>query len=115
MDHDLTARTQTAVATISPQHCGLAEVERALASHPQVEEVVVVPIAFEQNRGAFSAFVTLKPGMIESDALRAELGKVLMEAIGVDCFPENIHFASTLPKTRSGKIMRDILGEMAGY
>jgi acetyl-CoA synthetase len=103
------------MATISPQYFGTAEAERALASHPQVDEVVVVPMALEDDRRAFSAFVTLKPGVIESDTLRAELGRLLVEVTRAYSLPNNIHFASTLPKTRSGKIMRDILGEMAGY
>jgi acetyl-CoA synthetase len=90
-----------------------ADVESALASHPQVAEVVVVPVAFRLGRQVFSAFVTLKLGTTETDALRAELVQRVREGLDDQAVPEKFHFASHLPKTRSGKIMRDILQEMA--
>jgi acetyl-CoA synthetase len=90
-----------------------AEIESVLASHPKVSEVVVVPFTLEVGRQALSAFVTLKVGVAESDPLRIELANRLLEKIGPIVIPERIHFAPSLPKTRSGKIMRDILQEIA--
>lgn len=90
-----------------------ADVENALASHPQVAEVVVVPVDFRLGRQVFSAFLTLKIGTIETDALRAELAQRVREGLDDQAVPEKFHFASNLPKTRSGKIMRDILQDMA--
>jgi acetyl-CoA synthetase len=54
-------------------------------------------------------FVTLKDSVEESDALRKDLIKTVRELIGAHVFPDYIHFAQNLPKTRSGKIMRRIL------
>jgi acetyl-CoA synthetase len=90
-----------------------ADVESALGSHPQVAEVVVVPVDFRLGHQVFSAFVTLKPGTAASESLRVELARRVRDSIAADAIPERIYFACTLPKTRSGKIMRDILQEMA--
>jgi acetyl-CoA synthetase len=90
-----------------------ADVESALAGHPQVAEVVVVPVALRLGHQVFSAFVTLTYGTAETDRLRVELAQRVRDDVGANAILEKVYFASNLPKTRSGKIMRDILQEMA--
>ena len=102
-----------AVANLPRRDVNVAEIESALASHPQVSEVVVVPMSFEAGREALSAFVTLKEGFAESEVLRVELMNSVRERIGPNAVPEKIHFAPSLPKSRSGKIMRDVLEEIS--
>jgi len=90
-----------------------AEIERVLASHPQVAEVVVVPIALANGGQVLAAFITLKDCEAGGETLRGELTHRVREQLGSTAVPDAIHFAPSLPKTRSGKIMRDMLEEIA--
>jgi acetyl-CoA synthetase len=101
------------VVNVSGHRIGTAEVESALVSHEKVAEAAVVPIPHEVKGQALYAFVTLKEGIAESDELKGELVKHVRKEIGPIATPEAIQFAPSLPKTRSGKIMRRILRKIA--
>jgi acetyl-CoA synthetase len=89
------------------------EVESALVDHPAVAEAAVVGRAHELKGQALAAFVTLKEGRAPSDALRDELKAHVAKKIGSLARPDDILFTADLPKTRSGKIMRRLLKDIA--
>jgi acetyl-CoA synthetase len=101
------------VLNVSGHRIGTAEVESALVSHPSVAEAAVVGRPDDLKGQALVAFVTLKNGKLPDDALKEELRAHVGKEIGSLAKPDNIRFAAGLPKTRSGKIMRRILKEIA--
>ncbi len=101
------------VIKVSGHRLGTAEVESALVSHPAVAEAAVVAKPNELTFQAISAFVTLKDGNKASDDLRKELKAHVAKEIGSIARPEEIRFTGALPKTRSGKIMRRLLRDIA--
>jgi acetyl-CoA synthetase len=101
------------VIMVSGHRIGTAEVESALASHKDVAEAAVVPVPHEVKGESIYAFVTLKSGVEETEELRKSLIKHVRSTIGPIATPEHIQFSSSLPKTRSGKIMRRILRKIA--
>jgi acetyl-CoA synthetase len=101
------------VLNVSGHRIGTAEVESALVSHPKVAEAAVVGRPDEIKGQALVAFVTLK-GTIKADKnLSEELRKHVGKEIGPVAKPDNVRFAEALPKTRSGKIMRRLLKQIA--
>jgi acetyl-CoA synthetase len=101
------------VVNVSGHRIGTAEVESALVSHAKVAEAAVTPVPHEIKGQGLYAYVTLKEGVAESDALKKELIIHVRKEIGPIATPEAIQFAPALPKTRSGKIMRRILRKIA--
>jgi len=101
------------VIKVSGHRIGAAEVESALVSHGKVAEAAVVGMPHKIKGDGIYAFVTLKAGEQESDALRKELVSHVRKTIGPIASPDEIQFADALPKTRSGKIMRRILTKIA--
>jgi len=101
------------VINVSGHRIGAAEVESALVSHKKVAEAAVVPMPHEVKGQAIFAFVTLKVGVEESDELNKELINHVRKMVGPIAKPDVIQFSSSLPKTRSGKIMRRILRKVA--
>ena len=101
------------VVNVSGHRIGTAEVESALVSHPKVAEAAVAPMPHDIKGQSLYAFVTLVEGVEENDGLRQELVKHVRSEIGPIATPEKLQFASALPKTRSGKIMRRILRKIA--
>ncbi len=101
------------VIKVSGHRIGAAEVESALVSHSKVAEAAVVGMPHKIKGDGIYAFVTLKAGEQESDALRKELVSHVRKTIGPIASPDEIQFADALPKTRSGKIMRRILTKIA--
>jgi acetyl-CoA synthetase len=89
------------------------EVDSALVAHPRVAEAAVVARPDEVKGQAISAFVTLESGNEPSEALKDELRKWVTREIGALARPDDIRFSEALPKTRSGKIMRRLLREIA--
>ena len=89
------------------------EVESALVDHPAVAEAAVVGRAHELKGQALAAFVTLKEGHAPSESLRDELKGHVVKKIGALARPDDILFTADLPKTRSGKIMRRLLKDIA--
>jgi acetyl-CoA synthetase len=101
------------VLNVSGHRLGTAEIESALVSHPFVAEAAVVGKPDEIKGSAICAFVTLERKRTPSDELKDELRKHVTKEIGAMARPDEIRFARALPKTRSGKIMRRLLREMA--
>ena len=101
------------VINVSGHRLGTAEIESALVAHPSVAEAAVVGMPHHIKGQGIYAYVTLKAGIEESDALRKELVGHVRKEIGPIATPEIIQFADGLPKTRSGKIMRRILRKIA--
>ena len=101
------------VINVAGHRIGTMEVESALVDHPKVAEAAVVGRAHDLKGQAISAFVILKEGNIAAPELVAELKEHVVKKIGVIARPEDILFAGDLPKTRSGKIMRRLLKDIA--
>ncbi len=100
------------VLNVSGHRLGTAEIESALVSHPAVAEAAVVGRPDEMKGQAVVAFVTLKGSFEESVELHVELRGHVGKVIGAIAKPDDLHFTSGLPKTRSGKIMRRLLKEL---
>ncbi|HEY0428560.1 MAG TPA: AMP-binding protein, partial [Pyrinomonadaceae bacterium] len=101
------------VINVSGHRLGTAEVESALVSHPAVAEAAVVGRPDDLKGQAISAFVTLEGMHKGDDALKQELRNHVAKEIGSLAKPDDIRFTDALPKTRSGKIMRRLLRELA--
>jgi acetyl-CoA synthetase len=101
------------VLNVAGHRIGTAEVESALVSHPKVAESAVVGRPDELKGQALVAFVTLKGGFTADHSLRDELRQHVAKEIGPVAKPDDIRFAEALPKTRSGKIMRRLLKQIA--
>ncbi|MBV9210279.1 MAG: acetate--CoA ligase, partial [Acidobacteria bacterium] len=101
------------VINVSGHRLGTAEIESALVSHPSVAEAAVVARPDELKGSGIVAFVTLEGQHAASDALKQELRQHVAHEIGALARPDEIRFTDMLPKTRSGKIMRRLLRELA--
>ncbi len=100
------------VLNVSGHRLSTTEIESALVSHPQVAEAAVVGRPDDLKGEAVAVFVTLSSGEPD-EALRKELKQHVRRQIGAHAQPDDIRFTSTLPKTRSGKIMRRLLRDIA--
>jgi acetyl-CoA synthetase len=103
------------VINVSGHRLGTMEVESALVAHPKVAEAAVVGRPDDLKGQAISAFVSLESGNEPSDELKDELRKWVSKEIGSLARPDDIRFTDSLPKTRSGKIMRRLLRELATH
>jgi acetyl-CoA synthetase len=101
------------VINVSGHRLSTMEVESALVAHPKVAEAAVVGRLDDLKGQAIAAFVTLKSGTAPSPALKEELRAWVGKEIGSLAKPDDIRFSDALPKTRSGKIMRRLLKEIA--
>ncbi|MEO6390846.1 MAG: AMP-binding protein, partial [Pyrinomonadaceae bacterium] len=101
------------VINVSGHRLGTAEIESALVSHEAVAEAAVVARPDELKGSAIVAFVTLEGGRQNSPELKEALRAHVVKEIGALARPEEIRFSDALPKTRSGKIMRRLLRELA--
>ena len=101
------------VLNVAGHRIGTMEVESALVEHPAVAEAAVVGRSHELKGQALAAFVTLREGFKQSPDLREELRSFVAEKIGAIARPDDILFSADLPKTRSGKIMRRLLRDIA--
>jgi len=101
------------VLNVAGHRIGTMEVESALVEHPAVAEAAVVGRAHELKGQALAAFVTLREGFHHSSELGEELRNFVAEKIGSIAKPDDILFSADLPKTRSGKIMRRLLRDIA--
>ncbi len=101
------------VINVSGHRLGTAEIESALVSHPYVAEAAVVGKPDEIKGSAICAFVTLEGGRTPTPELKDELRQHVAREIGSMAKPDEIRFSDALPKTRSGKIMRRLLREIA--
>ena len=101
------------VLNVAGHRIGTMEVESALVEHPAVAEAAVVGKTHELKGQAIAAFVTLREGFRQNHALREELRDFVAQKIGAIARPDDILFSADLPKTRSGKIMRRLLRDIA--
>jgi acetyl-CoA synthetase len=101
------------VLNVAGHRIGTMEVESALVEHPAVAEAAVVGKAHELKGQAIAAFVTLRDKSKATPALRDELREFVAKKIGALARPDDILFSADLPKTRSGKIMRRLLRDIA--
>jgi acetyl-CoA synthetase len=101
------------VLNVAGHRLGTMEVESALVDHPKVAEAAVVGRPHEIKGQAVAAFVTVKEGVHGSPDLVDELKEHVVRKIGAIARPDEILFAADLPKTRSGKIMRRLLRDIA--
>jgi acetyl-CoA synthetase len=101
------------VLNVAGHRIGTMEVESALVDHPAVAEAAVVGRAHELKGQALAAFVILKDGNRASSSLKDELKEHVVTKIGAIARPDDIFFAADVPKTRSGKIMRRLLKDIA--
>jgi acetyl-CoA synthetase len=97
------------VIKVSGYRLGTAEIESALVSHPSVVEAAAIGLPHELKGNAIHAYVILKPGVEKTEKLGEELRNHVSHEIGPIAKPEDISFVDSLPKTRSGKIMRRLL------
>ncbi len=101
------------VLNVAGHRIGTMEVESALVAHPAVAEAAVVGKSHDLKGQALAAFVTLKDGNQPSPGLKDDLKAHVAEKIGAIARPDDIFFSADLPKTRSGKIMRRLLKDIA--
>ncbi len=101
------------VLNVSGHRIGTAEIESALVSHPSVAEAATVPRPDEVTGQAIVVFVSLKPGFAPSPELAVQLIEHVGQEIGKFARPAKVRFTDALPKTRSGKIMRRLLKDIA--
>jgi acetyl-CoA synthetase len=101
------------VLNVAGHRLGTMEVESALVDHPSVAEAAVVGRPHEIKGQAVAAFVTVKEGIAHSAELIEDLKEHVVKKIGAIARPDQILFAADLPKTRSGKIMRRLLRDIA--
>jgi acetyl-CoA synthetase len=101
------------VMNVSGHRISTTEVESALVDHPAVAEAAVVAKSDPDTGQAIAAFVTLRSGVAESTELIVELREHVAKLIGRIAMPKSIAFTPDLPKTRSGKIMRRLLRDIA--
>ncbi len=103
------------VINVSGHRLGTMEVESALVAHPKVAEAAVVGRPDDLKGQAIAAFVSLESGNKPSEELKDELRKWVSKEIGSLARPDDIRFTEMLPKTRSGKIMRRLLRDLATH
>jgi len=101
------------VLNVSGHRLSTMEVESALVAHEAVVEAAVVGFSHEIKGEGVAAFVTLGAGRDKTEALKDALKKHVRDTIGAIAAPDQIHFTDALPKTRSGKIMRRLLRDVA--
>ncbi len=97
------------VIKVSGYRLGTAEIESALVSHPAVAEAAAIGLPHEVKGNAIHAYCLLRAGFSPSEALAEELRQHVAQHLGPIAKPEKIEFVTSLPKTRSGKIMRRVL------
>jgi len=101
------------VINVSGHRLGTAEIESAFVANPGVAEAAIVGYPHEVKGEGIYAFVSLKSGVKRSEELKKKLIDHVRKDIGPIATPDKIQFTDTLPKTRSGKIMRRILRKIA--
>lgn len=101
------------VINVSGHRLGTAEIESAIVANSNVAEAAIVGYPHDVKGDGIYAFVSLKSGIEESEELKKKLIDQVRKDIGPIAAPDKIQFTNTLPKTRSGKIMRRILRKIA--
>lgn len=94
---------------VAGKRLGPAEVESAAVSHAQVSEAAAIGVPDELKGESVVVFAVLRPGVAETDDLRADIAAVIVEQLGKSLAPKKVLFVSDLPKTRNAKIMRRVI------
>ncbi len=97
------------VINVAGHRMGTREVEEVISAHPQVAEVSAIGVDDEMKGQEIAAFVVLKKGVEESEALKKEIVALIRDRIGPIATPKFLNIVPQLPKTRSGKVMRRVL------
>jgi len=103
------------VINVAGHRLGTAEIESVLVSHPNVAEAAVIGFTHAVKGQGIFAFVTPKKGIIADESLKQQLIQLVSQKISPIAKPDRIVFTEDLPKTRSGKIMRRILGKIVNH
>ncbi len=101
------------IMLVAGHNISTMEVESALVDHPAVAEAAVIGKTHDVKGQAIAAFVILRAGYLASDALTAEIKAHVGKKIGPVARPDDVYISAELPKTRSGKIMRRLLRDIA--
>lgn len=101
------------IMLVAGHNISTMEVESALVEHPSVAESAVIGKTHEVKGQSIAAFVSVKDGILTDEVLAKELKRFVGEKLGPICRPDDIYFTAELPKTRSGKIMRRLLRDIA--
>jgi acetyl-CoA synthetase len=101
------------VVNVAGHRIGTAELESVFVEHEAVAETAVIGVKHDIKGQALAAFISLRTGYAGSEDLRHELNQLVIDKIGKFAVPERIIFSADLPKTRSGKIMRRLLRDVA--
>ena len=101
------------VVNVAGHRIGTAELESVFVEHPAVAEAAVIGVAHDVKGQALVAFVSVREGFEANEALEQELSQWVAKRIGKFAVPERVVFGADLPKTRSGKIMRRLLRDVA--
>jgi acetyl-CoA synthetase len=101
------------VVNVAGHRIGTAELESVFVEHEAVAESAVIGVKHDVKGQALAAFVSLRSGYEGSEEVRKELANLVVEKIGKFAVPDRIIFSAELPKTRSGKIMRRLLRDVA--
>ena len=101
------------VINVSGHRLGTKEIESASLVVPEVAEAAVVPVAHEIKGKEPDLYIALKPGIEATDELAAKISKTIVEEIGAIARPRKVWIVPDMPKTRSGKIMRRVLGSIS--
>jgi acetyl-CoA synthetase len=102
------------VLNVAGHRLSTMEIESALVHHDKVAEAAVVGKPDELKGEGIACFVTLVGGVQPSEELKKELREHVVKEIGALARPDEVRFTDALPKTRSGKIMRRLLRDIAG-
>ena len=113
-DYKITGRIDD-VINVSGHRLGTAEIEAALTLHPDVAEAAVVGFPHDIKGQGIFAYVTLHNNVAKTDQLKKDLIALVRKEIGPIASPDQIQWADGLPKTRSGKIMRRVLRQVAAH
>ncbi len=101
------------VINVSGHRLGTKEIESAALVAPEVAEAAVVPVAHDVKGKEPDLYVSLKPGIEATDELAAKISKTIVTEIGAIARPRKVWIVADMPKTRSGKIMRRVLGAIS--
>jgi acetyl-CoA synthetase len=103
------------VINVSGHRLGTKEIESAALTHPDVAEAAVVPVKHDVKGKEPDLYVSLKPGKVASENTAKEVSACIVKEIGAIARPRKVWIVPDMPKTRSGKIMRRVLGAISNH
>jgi acetyl-CoA synthetase len=103
------------VINVSGHRLGTKEIESAAMTHPDVAEAAVVPVKHEIKGIEPDLYIALKPGRTASEEVAKAISQCVVKEIGAIARPRKVWIVADMPKTRSGKIMRRVLGAISNH